>query len=220
MSYSAKLSVIVVICSLGLQLRAAETPLVPPVEMVRVGWGKAMINRSIQGTPLTVGGKVYDKGLGIHPPGWIALELDGKASVFRCQAAIDDETKGEGTAELKFYGNNWRLLHSTGILRGRQPPVPVEINLRGETSLVIEMTVAGDGFGYDHIDLLNPVVVHDGAAPVYADQLPPGRDLAEELASTGEGNRLGMVIRELQLKFPAYAADGEKQLRELASLQE
>ncbi len=215
MSLLSRLTAATTLCLWGTRLIAAEFPLSPPPGKIQVGWGTARTNQSIEGKPLTVGGRVYNQGLGIHPPGWMALQLDGKVTSFKCLAAIDDETKGAGTAELKFYGDNWKLLHSTGLLRGGQPAVPVNIDLTGQKTLVIEMTVGGDDYGYDHIDLLDPVLVHEGAAPVYIDQLPPGREFAEEIANSP----LVKVIHELQRKFPEGAAKGDDQLRQLASIQ-
>jgi hypothetical protein len=199
---------------------AAETPLSSlPLDKVLVGWGKAMADTSIVGKPLTVGGKVYPKGVGLHPPGWLALQLDGQATKFRCLAAIDDETAGKGTAELRFYGSNWRLLHATGILRGVQPAVPIDLDLTGQKMLVVEMTVGGDDYGFDHVDLLDPVIVHNGAAPVVT-SLPPGRELADEINAviSGQDDRLVRVIRELQRKSPAQTDAGNRQLQEFEAI--
>jgi hypothetical protein len=198
----------------GASLLAAETSLSSlPLNQVQVGWGKPLANQSIGGNPLKVGGKVYEKGLGLHPPGWLALKLDGQATQFRCLAALDDETQGKGTVELKFYGDNWRLLHSTGILRGGQPAKPIEIDLAGQKQLVVEITVGGDDYGWDHIDLLDPVIVHAGAAPVMTG-LPPGREAADEMnaVASGKDNRLAQLIQSLKL------ATGDRQLQELEAI--
>jgi hypothetical protein len=206
----------------GASLVAAETSLSSlPLDQVQVGWGKPLANQSIDGNPLKVGGKVYDKGLGLHPPGWLALQLDGQATKFRCLAALDDETGGKGTVELKFYGSNWRLLQASGILRGGQPAVPIEIDLTGQKSLVIEITVGGDNYTLDHIDLLDPVIVHNGTPPVMI-ALPPGREVADEMAAiaSGKDERLAQLIRDRQKQSPKQAAAGEKQLQELAAIKQ
>jgi hypothetical protein len=201
------------LCS-GASLLAAETSLASlPLGPVQVGWGKPLANTSIVGKPLTVVGKVYEKGLGLHSPGWLALKLDGQASQFHCLAAIDDETEGKGTVELKFYGDNWRLLYATGILRGGQPAKPIEIDLAGQKILVIEITVGGDDYIADHIDLLDPVVVHAGAAPQIT-TVPGGREVADEIQAVTSGKDIRLATLIQSLKQPAAA----RQLAELETI--
>ena len=222
MNYLFKIHILSALLCGGTGLVAAETSLATlPLDKVQVGWSKAQANKSIDGHPLTVGGKIYGNGIGIHPPGWMVFKLDGQATKFRSLAAIDDETGGKGTAELKFYGDKRRLLHATGILRGGQPAVPVEVNLTGQKILMIEMTVAGDGYGNDHIDLLDPVIVHDGAAPVPA-ALPAQEEAGEDLdaVATGKDGRLAQLIKDMQRQFPAQAATGDRQLQELATIKQ
>ena len=215
----------------GTVLTAAETSLSSlPLDNIQVGWGKVQADRSITGKPLSVGGQIYTKGLGLHSPGLLVLQLDGQATQFRCQVAIDDDTKGRGTVELKFYGNDKKLLHATGMLRGGQPATPVTIDLTGQKTLVVEITDGGDNYSNDHLDLLDPVVIHNGAAPVIIGgaapaaviELPPGPgELVIEVqgVAAGKDDRLAQVIRELQRKFPARAAEGERQLQELGVIQ-
>ena len=89
-----------------------------PLDKATVGWGTPTPNRSIEGKPLTVKGTVYEKGLGLHSPGMLSVKIDGQPERFTCSAAIDDETDGKGCVEVRFYGNGWKLLHTTGVIRG------------------------------------------------------------------------------------------------------
>jgi alpha-galactosidase len=44
------------------------------------GWGETQANKSIDGNPLTIAGKVYERGLGTHAEGMYPKKTDGKAT--------------------------------------------------------------------------------------------------------------------------------------------
>lgn len=80
-----------------------------PAKEITQGWiGKeAGIDKTIEGNQLTVGGKVYRKGLGLHADSEATYKLDGKYSCFSAMIAIDDEVgaySGNDGAIFKAYG--------------------------------------------------------------------------------------------------------------------
>ncbi|RPI80383.1 MAG: hypothetical protein EHM42_12180, partial [Planctomycetaceae bacterium] len=68
------------------QLEPREKNTVPMFDLKR----EVEFDRSLFGTPLTLGGKVYTRGLGIFPQTRIRYRLAGEFSRFRAVAGIDD----------------------------------------------------------------------------------------------------------------------------------
>jgi len=66
------------------------------------GWGETQANKSIDGNPLTIAGKVYERGLGTHAEGMYRIKLDGKGTRFSAFVGIDDEIKGNEQASVEF----------------------------------------------------------------------------------------------------------------------
>ncbi|MGN0242549.1 MAG: NPCBM/NEW2 domain-containing protein [Lachnospiraceae bacterium] len=66
-----------------------------PATEVTVGWGTYQNNLSIDGNPITLDGKVYEKGLGTHANSEVIYHLNGKYSRFQAMIGIDDETTRE-----------------------------------------------------------------------------------------------------------------------------
>ena len=71
-----------------------------PVKPITQGWaGKAPgIDQSIEGNPITIGGVVYDKGLGLHADSEAVYHLGGQYTRFQAVIGIDDEV-GSNTAD-------------------------------------------------------------------------------------------------------------------------
>ena len=72
-----------------------------PVSAVEQGWGKPTADRSVEGHPIMLGGRVFEHGLGTHSPGVFLIDLDGGSRRFTAWTGIDDET-GEAAAALSF----------------------------------------------------------------------------------------------------------------------
>lgn len=64
------------------------------------GYGNARVDRSIDGNPLTLQGKVY-KGVGTHADSKMIISLDGKAKRFSALVGVDDEASKNGSVIFK-----------------------------------------------------------------------------------------------------------------------
>lgn len=136
-----------------------------PLTGVVTGWGKAQPGRSIEGKPLIVAGDTYAKGIGVHANGSWALHLDGKAKLFRCKVGIDDEMQGKGSAELLVFGDGYKLLARSGIMHGGEKAKELVADLSGQSRVVLVFSDGGDGAEFDHLDLLDPIIVGDAVVP-------------------------------------------------------
>ena len=117
------------------------------------------VRQSVMGRNLTVGGKVFARGVGTHATSSLLLDLRGQALRFEALVGVDDEPKTKpGTVEFLVRGDD-KLLWSSGTIQGGQPARPVEVDVRGVQSLELCVTDGGDGIDSDHADWLNARLV-------------------------------------------------------------
>ena len=121
------------------------------------GCGKRLkVDKSVDGNPLTVGGKTYAKGFGTHPESAILFRANGKVAAFDALVAIDDDAKragsgksyGKPTARFKVWVDD-RIVWSSGDLKLGQKPVPVHVDLTGAKEIILETTGAGKWTAFD-----------------------------------------------------------------------
>jgi hypothetical protein len=105
-------------------------------------------DRAVGGEPISLRGKVYRKGLGVHSRARLAYRLDGQFERFRALAGIDDETKGLGEAAFRVLADG-KPVFAREKVKGTQPAVAIEVPLRGVVKLELiadfggELDVAG-----------------------------------------------------------------------------
>ncbi len=101
------------------------------------------------GTPISVGGHVYERGLGVHAPSKITFPLGGKFSTFHVVPGPDDAH--QGLIEMKILVDG-KEVFSTGKTRSRDavPREPLDIAVKGAGTLSLVVTEADGDRGGDH----------------------------------------------------------------------
>jgi len=117
-------------------------------------WGTPAVNKSIMGTPLSVAGVGYSRGIGTHSISRYMLRVDGKARSISGFAGADDRNDYDSDMEFQILADR-QVLWSSGILRKGMPAQPFELDLSGVDKLVLMVREAGDGIMYDHADWLD-----------------------------------------------------------------
>jgi len=128
------------------------------------GYGMPARSKSVDGHPLTVAGKIFERGFGTHAESSLLILLDGKARSFTAKVGIDDEVKGhEPAVEFVLYGDG-KKLWSSGIMRLGDTPRPCFVQLTGVQKLELVVTDGGNGEYYDHADWADAKFETTGAA--------------------------------------------------------
>ena len=141
------------------------------VVYVTAGWGTPHANKSIEGNPITIGGKVYDRGIGTHANSYYRINLDGKAVRFTAFVGIDDEVNGDISASVEFIVNgldkdgNSIKLWTSGVMEANQLAEEVDVNIEGYYGIELIVTDAGDGNSHDHADWAEAKIEHLGNKP-------------------------------------------------------
>jgi alpha-galactosidase len=108
------------------------------------------------GNLITLGGKVYTRGLGTRAPSEIVYYLGGRCSSLSTEVGIDDEL-ASGAASFKILADD-RVVAESGVVRGEDPARALMANLTGATWLRLVTELGEATYG--------PVAPTDWARPV------------------------------------------------------
>jgi alpha-galactosidase len=134
---------------------------------IEQGWGEPHANASVEGHPLRIAGKTYERGIGTHASSDFLIDLDGGAERFEALVGIDDEVGGNAAASVAFQVLvDGKRVWESGVVRAGQEPRAASVPLEGAKHLRLVVTDAGDGIHYDHADWADGrVLLKDESAP-------------------------------------------------------
>ena len=115
-------------------------------------------DRNVTGARLRAGGRLYQKGLGVHSAGRLMVKLDGSYRRFEAATAIDDSTGRRGSVRFRVFVDG-RQQAAAGPVRGGDKPVPISVDLAGAKQLDLVVDYAERGDELDHADWLDARLV-------------------------------------------------------------
>jgi hypothetical protein len=100
-------------------------------------------DRSARGSKIIVAGRYYRQGIGVraHSSLWYALTPADER--FQTIVGLDAVSMGLGAVEYEVRLDDAIVL--TGTLKGNDPPVPVDLDVRGKKELLLRIKFAGFG---------------------------------------------------------------------------
>ncbi|MFM8981548.1 MAG: NPCBM/NEW2 domain-containing protein, partial [Spartobacteria bacterium] len=110
------------------------------------GFGAPQLNKSIGGKPLSIGGRVFEKGLGTHSPAEVAFDLHGTARRFSAWVGVDDGAQAPGSVSFRVVGDG-RVLWESGVMKAGEPAKEVSVDLTGVRRLMLLVGNGGDTNG-------------------------------------------------------------------------
>jgi hypothetical protein len=120
------------------------------------GWGPVERDASVgesaggDGNPITIGGVVYEKGLGTHAAASVQVYLGGRCTTFTAAVGLDDETTEPGSVTFQVLADD-ETAYDSGVLRPG-PATAVTADVTGARMLTLKVTDGGDGKNFDHAD--------------------------------------------------------------------
>ena len=121
------------------------------------GWGPVEKDQSNggtgagDGTPLTLNGTVYAKGLGAHANGNIRYYLGGYCTAFTATVGIDDAQPTRGSVKFSVVADGTTKV-TTPVLGATSAPLPLTVDVTGAQYVELVADDAGDSNGNDHAD--------------------------------------------------------------------
>jgi len=154
-----------VFLAVGVSVEAAETVPLSSLDLTKMsaGWGKPLADKSIEGKPLSIGGRKFARGVGSHAPGVFWVQLNGTQR-FQSWVGVDDETAGKGTVRFKVFGDG-RKLFDSGVMKGGDQAKRIELDVRGLKHLILVTGSTDDDIHHDHADWAEAIFEVEGAAP-------------------------------------------------------
>ncbi|MEW1688844.1 NPCBM/NEW2 domain-containing protein [Streptomyces sp. NPDC091265] len=103
------------------------------------------------GKPLTIGGEVYAKGLGVHADSAVEYYTGGACSTVTARVGVDDEKDAKGSVTFEIWADGKKVT-STGVLTTAMAAQPVSAEVSGAQVVRLVVTDGGDGDDSDHAD--------------------------------------------------------------------
>ncbi|MGI9069861.1 MAG: NPCBM/NEW2 domain-containing protein [Bryobacteraceae bacterium] len=123
------------------------------------GWGpveKDMSNGEQfagDGRTISLRGKTFQKGLGVHAFSDVKYDLAGRCTSFSAVVGVDDEVS-YGSVVFQVWGDGVKL-YDTGIVTRSGAAKSLTVNIIGNKELELVVADDGDGLSYDHADWAN-----------------------------------------------------------------
>ncbi|MEU8956442.1 NPCBM/NEW2 domain-containing protein [Streptomyces sp. NPDC048518] len=121
------------------------------------GWGPVERDTSNgeqeagDGNPLTIGGTVYEKGLGVHAESAVEYYTGAACERVTAQVGVDDEKSTKGSVAFEIWADGKKAA-STGVLTHAMPAQPLSADVHGARVVRLVATDGGDGVDSDHAD--------------------------------------------------------------------
>ncbi|MFI9832938.1 NPCBM/NEW2 domain-containing protein [Streptomyces sp. NPDC051913] len=108
-------------------------------------------NTAGDGHPITIGGVVYAKGLGVHAQSIIEYYTGKTCETVSADVGVDDEKGAAGTVAFEIWADGTKVA-STGVLTNAMPAQPLTADVTGAQVVRLVVTDGGDGLDSDHAD--------------------------------------------------------------------
>ncbi|MDF2268454.1 NPCBM/NEW2 domain-containing protein [Streptomyces coacervatus] len=106
------------------------------------------------GHPITIGGVVYGKGLGVHAESAVEYYTGKACRTVTADVGVDDEKGANGTVAFEIWADGTEVA-STGVLTNAMPAQPLTADVTGAQVIRLVVTDGGDGIDSDHADWAN-----------------------------------------------------------------
>ena len=124
------------------------------------------VARNVKGQDPSLGGKTQPNAFMTLGPTHITYVLKGQAQRLTGKVGIDDGVAKRFTesAEVWVYGDNTKLWTS-GSLKSGQPPVSMDVDLKGVKQLELIADFAGDQYDYAQVTFADMAISYSGFRP-------------------------------------------------------
>ncbi len=151
---------------------AAEPVRLSSLDLTQVvqDYGVPGRDRSLDGRPLEINGRIFTHGIGTHAVSDIVIDLGGGSSRFTAWAGLDQESIPLATVTFAVYADG-TMRWSTGLIQKTDDPTRCDLDVTGVQTLRLEVTDGPEGYRYDHADWAEAEFTVTGQKPKI---IPPG----------------------------------------------
>jgi len=103
------------------------------------------MDRSCQGDAISIAGKRYPWGIGVHSDSELTFALNGRFKEFRSDVGIATRMGKRGSVVFSVLGDNGKQLYKSPVVRGSDgKPREITVPVKGVRKLTLKVTNAGD----------------------------------------------------------------------------
>ena len=145
----------------------------PGLEVRRQDFGILRLGQSVMKTPLRIGDKGYERGLGTHAASEIVVRLPAPGKQFTAAVGVDNnyDTRGERGSVVFAVEVGGKEVFRSDVRRGGQAPVPVALDLGGASEFALKVYDGGDGPSWDQCDWAEASVMLEKGERVWLDRM-------------------------------------------------
>ena len=103
------------------------------------------------GKAITIGGKAYTKGLGVHAASSVLFYNAAHCATLTAAVGVDDESTAGGKVEFQVWADD-RMIASSGPVTYQDAAKPLTANIGNSQFIRLVVTNSDDGPNYDHAD--------------------------------------------------------------------
>ncbi|WP_139418017.1 endo-alpha-N-acetylgalactosaminidase family protein [Agromyces laixinhei] len=167
------------------------------------GWGPVERDQSNgeqgegDGTPITLDGVAYEKGLGTHAPSTVRYYTGGFCTAFTAQVGVDDAQATRGSVQFSVIADG-RTIVTTPVLGATSATVPINADISGALYVDLVVGTTPDGNGNDHADWADAkFACSDEPTEPTGPVAPAGTVFVSDLPFVSSTNGWGPVERDL-----------------------
>ncbi len=113
------------------------------------GYGETRSRRTTDNHELEIDGRRYERGIGWHAPGLIAVRLPECPTRFISDFGLADEVNERGHMNFRVFADG-ELLWESGFMTGDSPVKFCDVDLSGKKTLAIFADEGPEGYAHDH----------------------------------------------------------------------
>ena len=129
-----------------------------------LGLNTAVVPSHRPGRKLQIGEVQYDRGLGMHAEGVVAIDLGGEFLTFEAEVGLQAQTgETKGSVVFQVFVDDQQRFDS-GVMKENMPPKPVRVSVKDANELRLVVTKGGDTIVSDVANWVNARLTRDPEA--------------------------------------------------------
>jgi len=135
------------------------------ISKMQCGWRSAKKDSSVTGSTLSIGGKLFENGIGTHAVSTFLIRLDGAGRNFSGSVGVDDASGSvKGAVEFFIVGDK-KTLWNSGLMRKDDTARRFDVDIRGIEKLGLLVSDGNDGKNNDHADWVDALITYRDIKP-------------------------------------------------------
>lgn len=171
----------------------------PILELIRQDYENLEYGQSVIKTPMTIGDRGFQHGLGTHSVSHIRVHSPEPIEQFTSWIGVDSNARTQGNMGSVVFvvSVSGEELYRSRIMRGEEAPVFIDLDVKGAKSIDLHVEDAGDGPACDHANWAGAMIKMHDRKSLWLDEIEIG------------------IIPALASQYPFSFIYGEKHVDEL-----